>query len=215
MEQLLPKLKLNHERLNASKLTLKEALAVPEITPRIQQYLLQPRTVPRGIGILGCRDSHYRALLRCKDIDADHICIIEDDVGFSNVTVERLKYISNILDTQFEKWDMLRIMWTKTDFAQKHVGWIRHVPLFKFNSVNVKSKFASSDKKINSISGGAYCTVINKKHVDKIIKYIEEERAYNIDSIYSTNRLNVFFVTNKDVLLKQSVIGGTSIPKIT
>ena len=74
----------------------------------------------------------------------------------------------------------------------------------------MSSKFNSTTK--NVINGGCHFYVINRKNISKINRYIKKENIFNIDSVYSTNELNVFFLISNSILSEMR--DDTSIPKL-
>ena len=212
MENMLQMLRLPYIRFNAICPTLEESNEIKNIHNRVKSYLHNDKTRSRGIGVIGCYLSHLSVLQTIRPYPQQHICILEDDLKFDLITLFNVNKIISFLDTNCE-WDMFRIIRNKFDNDEtreftKHV--VNDIPFYKIETPHYQSIYKNG--KNNSINGGTYFQIINKKNIPKIIDYLEKEDVYNIDAIYSTNQLNVFYGFNKDFNLKINLF-DSSIPK--
>ena len=210
METMLSKFNIPYQRFPGFKPPLEECLNMKNVIPRIREYLYDEIKYPRGIGVLGCYLSHITALNICKKLPKQmkHMLLLEDDVIFSQ---EDLDYINNILTelTENHDWDILRVLLPRVDcYLNRGVDKVDN--LYKFTGNNVSSKFNSTTK--NVINGGCHFYIINRKNISKINRYIKKENIFNIDSVYSTNELNVFFLISNSILSEMR--DDTSIPKL-
>ena len=69
-------------------------------------------------------------------------------------------------------------------------------------------------KKKNDYCGGTHFRVVNTKNAKKIKEYLDDEWIYNIDSVYSSNKLDIFIIINNDVMVSSNIFPDTNIPKI-
>lgn len=221
MQSLLRKYDLPHERFNAIKPSMDDIQKVRgKLSRRVKQYVKEKYI--RAVGVIGCYLSHYKCLLRCKSLTSfDHVAILEDDLKFTKTSIWLLKNIVRYMDSSNKDWDMLRVTWNMKNKAWnlkrngiEFITNLNGISVYKMNSVNFQSKYANPSTRTNNFFGGTHFQIINRKKVDKILKYLDEEKLYNIDSIYSTNKLNIFFVTNSTVMIKSNFFLDTDIPKI-
>jgi GR25 family glycosyltransferase involved in LPS biosynthesis len=216
MENLLKKLQLPYKRFNAISPLLDDVKNNKKLNKRVIEYLKNKSTISRGLGIIGCYLSHYNVLLETCNYNNKYICILEDDLNFDHVTLLNIDKIISFLDKNYD-WDMFRIIRDKFDLGihckeQKHI--INNIPFYKFETPHYQSIY--NNGKNNSINGGTYFQIINRKNVPKIINYLNREDLYNIDSIYSTNQLNIFYSFNKnfniEINLFDSIIPKNKLP---
>jgi len=210
METLLSEYEIPYERFVGIKPTLEECLTMKNVVPRIHEYLHDENRYPRGIGVLGCYLSHTMAMHKCKKLSRKHkhILILEDDAIFTPENIDEINTMINELDENHD-WDMLRVLLPRTD---KHLdkGVSKMENMYKFTGNHTLSKFDSDTK--NVIHGGCHFYVLNRKNITKIGKYVKKENIFNIDSVYSTKELNVFFIISNSI--QSGMRNDSSIPKI-
>lgn len=212
MENMLQQLQMHYSRFNAICPSLKECNEIPKLNKRVKHYLQNDTSKSRGIGVVGCYLSHLSVLDTIIDYPEDHICVLEDDLEIDHITLFHVKKVIDYLESNYD-WDMFRIIRNKFDNDEtkefpKQV--ICDIPIYKIDSPHYQSIY--NNKKNNSINGGTYFQIINKKNIPKIIDYLQKEDVYNIDAIYSTNQLNVFYGFNKDFQVEINLF-DSSIPK--
>jgi GR25 family glycosyltransferase involved in LPS biosynthesis len=175
--------------------------------PRIQNYLFNEEQSNRGKGVLGCYISHYE-ILRSKQ-NCDHIfMILEDDVHFTSQLLSILQnYIVNYFATV--DWDMIRIIWSD-EYQDKKRG-LQPVcdRIFKFDNAHAESKFSVHGG--HHIWGGSHFQIVNKGKALKILRYMDRDNVYAIDSVYSTNQLECYAVDVGAAIRVGDF--GTDIPK--
>ena len=94
MEKLLKKLKVKYERFNAIKPEKTKILKIKnKLSNKVVNFLENKNTEKRAIGIVGCSCSHYYVLLRAKELDYDYITVLEDDVSFTQKSINKLNKI--------------------------------------------------------------------------------------------------------------------------
>lgn len=175
-------------------------------------YLENEDAYSRGIGVIGCYLSHYHILSKIYSFQEKFICVLEDDLKFDHYTLMNVQKIVTFLDKNFD-WDMFRIIRNKfnKDDPQTLTKYIvNNIPFYKIEVPHYQSIYNKGQN--NCINGGTYFQIINRKNIPKIIDYLDKEDVYNIDAIYSTNRLNVFCGFNKDLNVKINLF-DSSIPK--
>ena len=212
MENMLQKLQLHYSRFNAICPTLEECNEIHNLNKRVKHYLQNDTSQSRGIGVVGCYLSHLSVLNIIKDYSENHICVLEDDLEIDHITLFHVNKVINYLESNYD-WDMFRIIRNKFDNDEtkefpKQV--ICDIPIYKIDSPHYQSIY--NNGKNNSINGGTYFQIINKRNIPKIIDYLQKEDVYNIDAIYSTNQLNVFYGFNKDFQIEINLF-DSSIPK--
>ena len=194
MERMLPRLDIPFERFPAiqpSELSLvgqagEYCSFFEKASPRVSSYIVGPqKSVGRGRGVFGCYLSHYKVLEDNLD-NASMLLILEDDAIVKPEDIAFAEgYISNRPD---KDWDIIRSL--KREHTRKKIKFKNR--LYKFNCPNRQSVFVSKGKRRNRIHGGTHFCLINKSKTRKILEYLKEERVYNIDSIYSTDRINSY-----------------------
>lgn len=212
IKKMLKNLDIPYTRFNAIRPIQKHVEDSNRFHTKLINYLSNEETRKRGIGLLGCYLSHYNVLLENQNIATKHLLLLEDDLKFNSNTLQQLQNIITYLDNNYD-WDIFRIIRDKydneeTQSFEKHI--INNIPIYKFGSCNRNSIFSS--KNSNHIDGGTYFQVINTKNIPKIIQYLETDSIYNIDALYSTNKLNVFYGFNKDFHIIINLF-ESSIPK--
>lgn len=168
----------------------KYAYLQERFTSRLFKYM---RYTPKRLcGIIGCYLSHYNIHTQAMRESWGNYLIVEDDVYWTYANVAAPKwcaYLSHWFDGDIipEDWDMFRCM---TDNLVPWSG------IYTFDTPNMQSKWAP-DKitavNSNCISSGSHFQLCNGSSAEKIVKYFDSENVYNVDSIYSTNQLNVYF----------------------
>ena len=212
MENMLQKLQLPYSRFNAICPTLEECNEIHNLNKRVKHYLQNDTSQSRGIGVVGCYLSHLSVLNIIKDYYENHIYVLEDDLEIDPITLFHVNKVITYLESNYD-WDMFRIIRNKFDNDEtkefpKQV--ICDIPIYKIESPHYQSIY--NNGKNNSINGGTYFQIINRKNIPKIIDYLQKEDVYNIDAIYSTNQLNVFYGFNKDFQVEINLF-DSSIPK--
>jgi GR25 family glycosyltransferase involved in LPS biosynthesis len=198
MERMLPRLNIPFERFPAiqpSDLSLvgqdgEYRSFFEKASTRVSGYIDGPKKNPsRGRGVFGCYLSHYKVLEDNLD-NASMLLILEDDAIVRPEDIAFVEgYISNRLPDK--DWDIIRSL--KREHTRKKIKFKNR--LYKFNCPNRQSVFASKGKRKNRIHGGTHFCLINKSKTRKILQYLKEERTYNMDSIYSTNRINSYVLS--------------------
>ena len=218
MENLLSNLNLNFERFKAVKPSLDD-IQNKKLVPRVKKYLEFDNLISRGLGLIGCYLSHYNILKKIKNYNYNNICILEDDVNFDKITINKMVKIIKYLNSNLD-WDIIRSLKEKEFILKNYknkfklVSVVDNIKVYKFNSVNKQSIFAK--KNINDFHYGTHYQIINRKNLENIIKYLNEDYLYNIDSVYSTNRINIYFVFDEDINIQTDYLNDiSSIPKST
>ena len=187
MEAMLSKLPLEYERFSGVRPRLDQLLQEDgqyrhlynKCVPRIKQYLLDERRLPRGLGVIGCYISHFE-VISMASWSPKHLLLLEDDCCFGLDSLERLCEAANSISD----WHMLR----STYEAEEE----RLLQPAAFVSPNFQSKHATKYKNPNQIHGGSHFSLIRADKIREIVTYLEDEYLYNIDSIYSTNVMRVY-----------------------
>ena len=147
---------------------------------------------------------------KCKTLPRKykHVLILEDDAIFTQENIDKINTMINELDENHD-WDMLRVLLPRTD---KHLdkGVSKMENMYKFAGNHILSKFDSDTK--NVIHGGCHFYILNRKNITKISKFVKKENIFNIDSVYSTKELNVFFIISNSI--QSGMRDDSSIPKI-
>ena len=217
IKSILAKNNIPYQRIPGIRLEVKD-IEKDRLHWRTLGYIEEEEKIPRGLGIVGCYKAHYNALIKCSRIRSkNYICIIEDDVNFNPQDIKYINNILNDLDKKYD-WDMYRILHKKSNvkkllnkklikkfFLEKNY-------VYKFTSPNGQSKYCQDEKKCNPTCGGSHLQIINKKNIDKIINYMDNELIYNIDSVYSTDKLNIYFNTSDSIT--SGIKDKSSIPKL-
>tara|TARA_B100000900_G_C20375733_1_gene632317 strand:- start:487 stop:831 length:345 start_codon:yes stop_codon:yes gene_type:complete len=114
-----------------------------------------------------------------------------------------------MLNEQYD-WDVLRVLLPRTEsFLDRGIENVDG-DVYKFAGNHVLSKFDSSNK--NVINGGCHFYVLNRKNITKISQYVKKEDIFNIDSIYSTKELNIYFLISSSI--QSGMRNESSIPKL-
>lgn len=211
IESLLSQFDIPYERFAGIKPSLEECLAMKNVVPRIQEYLHHPEKYPRGIGVLGCYLSHTMTMNKCKKLPKKHkhILILEDDAIFTQKDMDYINDKINMLNEQHD-WDVLRVLLPRTEsFLERGIENVDG-DVYKFVGNHVLSKFDSSNR--NVINGGCHFYVLNRKNITKISQYVKKEDIFNIDSIYSTKELNIYFLISSSI--QSGMRNESSIPKL-
>ena len=213
MNDLLKSMELTYERFEAIKPIKRDALKNDRLVKRIIDYLNDDVRVMRGIGLLGCYLSHRQVLEKYKNIKSEFLVVLEDDVHFTEKSIKLVEENIDFLQKNNLDWDILRSVsgFPKLEGNDP----LLNNKIYKFDSINNQSRY-NLDQKKNYFCGGTHFQVINMKNINKIINYLDLEYIYNIDSIYSTNKLNIYALKNEelDVRLHHLYKYQTNIPKI-
>ena len=211
MNAMLKSMELNFKRFQAIRPSKEDVIGMERMTERLCNYLQTERLVERGLGILGCYLSHFRVLEKYSDIKNKYMCILEDDVEFDNHSLHLMHQTIKFFEKNNIEWDMLRAV---NGFTKLKGPKLFNDKIFKFCNCNVQSrpttkpyemievKMKPSPEKNNFFCGGTHFQVINMKNVKRILDYLNNEPVYNIDSVYSTNKINVFAVSGDDYKIK-------------
>lgn len=208
MHVMLKSLNLNFERFEAIRPSLNDAIKMENLTLRIKNYLSNETQIPRGLGIIGCFLSHRTVLEKYRNTKHKYLCVLEDDVIFNNISIKLVKNIIQSFNNKNIDWDIIRSVWNFKKLNTQN-------NIFKFNLPSNQSKNNNNKDRIR-FSGGTHFQIINVKNIEKIISYLYHEKIFNIDSMYSTNALNIFAVSNEslNVSLHEKYKKHTNIPKI-
>lgn len=159
-------------------------------TDRLLDY--QETDPSRLCGIIGCYLSHYKIHVQALKESWGNYLILEDDVfwcldGYDQPAWST--YLSNWISNKIlpKDWDMFRSL---TDNLSPDHG------IYMFDTPNKQSRWVPDNmtgRNTNIISRGSHFQLCNGSSAEKIVKYFDSENVYNVDSIYSTNQLNVYF----------------------
>lgn len=209
MHDMLKLLNVEFKRFEAVRPSLCDAIKIKNLLPRVQNYLHNTPQIPRGLGIIGCFLSHRTVLEQYRNSNHKYLCILEDDVEFNNISIKRVEDIIKSFDDKNVDWDILRSV-RKFEKLDKNLDTI-----YKFNLPSYQSVMDDSID-TTKFAGGTHFQIINVKNIEKIINYLYHEKIFNIDSVYSTNALNIFAVSDKklNVGVHKIYSKHTNIPKI-
>lgn len=212
MNNMLKSLNLEFERFEAIRPKLSEAIKMDRLIPRVTEYLSNKNKVQRGLGLIGCYLSHLTVLKKYRNINSKYLCVLEDDVVFDKSSIKQINDIIDIFDNNNIDWDIFRSVW---NFKKLDTSKLLYNKIYKFNLPNHKGISAENEHS-NIFCGGTHFQLINIKNIEKIITYLNREYIYNIDSIYSTNEINVYAVKNIDlnISLHKKYKNHTNIPKV-
>tara|TARA_B100001027_G_C16264541_1_gene331247 strand:- start:2376 stop:3065 length:690 start_codon:yes stop_codon:yes gene_type:complete len=212
MNNMLKSLNLRFERFEAIRPTLSEAIKMDRLVPRVREYLSNKNKIVRGLGLIGCYLSHLNVLKKYRNINSKYICVLEDDVVFDRSSIKQINKIINNFDKKNINWDIIRSV---KHFNNLDKSRLLNNKIYKFNLPNHQG-ITAKDKLSNNFCGGTHFQLINVKNIEKIITYLNRENIYNIDSIYSTNELNIYAVKDKDlnIRLHEEYKKHTDIPKV-
>lgn len=204
MEAQLAKVDLPYDRFKAISPS-KESLTEKEgeyysfylrALDRIKAYVSSEQKLSRGLGVFGCYLSHYFIHRRALEENWGNYLILEDDCQLNRGWLEKLNQYLSQGKIPID-WDIIRSCLNSTDRVKK------------LKRCNSQSKFAA--KLINTrYSGGTYFQLCKSSSCQKIIDYLESDFVYNIDAVYSTNRLNVY---HSKLCISHGDF-GTDIPKL-
>jgi glycosyl transferase family 25 len=212
MNNMLKSLNLRFERFEAIRPTLIESIKMDRLVPRVREYLSNKNKIERGLGLIGCYLSHLNVLKKYRNINSKYICVLEDDVVFDRSSIKQINKIINNFDKKNINWDIIRSV---KHFNNLDKSRLLNNIIYKFNLPNHQG-ITAKDKLSNNFCGGTHFQLINVKNIEKIITYLNRENIYNIDSIYSTNELNIYAVKDKDlnIRLHEEYRKYTDIPKV-
>lgn len=156
--------------------------------------------VRRAIGTFGCYISHYKIHRIMENLPEPYI-ILEDDVNMKQTSMQEVhKFINSV---EYGDWDMIRSLWDSKDGTVNKIKGVHQLSLYSRNRATHK------------ISGGTHFTVFRDAH--KILKFLDEELVFDVDSVYSTDLINVYHTRFKIGNLPLSYWGedprGNDIPK--
>jgi GR25 family glycosyltransferase involved in LPS biosynthesis len=183
METQLSNLGISFERFSAIKPTKdslkggKYSCFFKRATDRLRKYV-NGSNEKRGISVFGCYLSHYFIHKQAKKDNWGNYLILEDDCVLNkgwDLQIQRIV-------CKNKEWDIIRSVWPWVNWSYRHTE-------TKFESVNFQSRYSS--KNINKFEGGTHFQLCNGKSASKILDYLDEEYLYNIDSVYSTCKINV------------------------
>lgn len=193
MEGQLSKLDIPYERFCAIQPTTESlniggkynSFYVRSKSPKQMQYnsphMRLASTPSRAVGEFGCYLSHYFIHKKAHEEMWANYLILEDDCKLNAGWLELVnEYVGE--GKVPNDWDMIRSL--RGELSTKKVE--------RFDSCNRQSKF-STNKIHNTISGGTHFQICKGKSSQKIVNHLESDYVYNIDSVYSTNKLNVYY----------------------
>ena len=146
-----------------------------------------PKIDPNSRGILGCYLSHYFVHKKALEENWGNYLVLEDDVGFGPHCLKKLERRISDLELRNKDWDIFRSTWRTED---RNV-----VTPNRLVGVDPRSRFWTNRKKRKLHSthcGGTHFQLINSVSTEKILDYLDSDRIWNIDSMYSTDLLNVW-----------------------
>jgi len=216
MNNLLKSLDLNFDRFEGIVPNLQDICKMDKLSKKIKDFLSNNIQIPRGIGVVGCYLSHINVLEKYKDINNEYLCIMEDDIDFNKESLDKIHNNIQFLNKTKKNWDILRTLWDRIPSEFEGLNEIETYEnkIYKFNSPNYFSVYKTIN--CNRISGGCHFYIINMKHIEKILHFLHCEDIFNIDSVYSTNKLDVYAVLNRDVNISipMKYRKQTNIPKV-
>lgn len=175
------------KRFNAIK-TSKDNFTKKYPHLELSSYLNDLRNIKWINGTLGCYDSHYSILLdNLNNTEHDFLVVLEDDCTISTKSLNKcLNYLNNNKNI-----DILRINCWK-DIPENP---------FKINFTNPHSKYVNNQSIY--YDGGTHCCIFLIKNIPKVISYMNNEFVYQIDAIYSTNKINsVIYKIDEEIKYK-------------
>ena len=197
MIKMLKSLNLEYERFNGLKFTKNDTIKMKNrMVKRVKEYLEDDIKIKRGLGIIGCYTSHLNVLKKYKNCKYKYLCVLEDDVKFDEKTLKIVNENIDFLNNKNFDWDILRSVWNFEKIKKPFK--LLNKKIYKFNSPNYQGISAINENK-NYFCGGTHFQIINIKNIKKIINYLNRENIFNIDGVYSTNKINVYAITNKDL----------------
>lgn len=191
----LTDVKIKSQHFEAIYPTLTEILSgkYKHLRERFTDRLLEYQQInpKRLCGILGCYLSHYMIHVQAvKEVWGNYL-ILEDDVFWKNSTNVPIwsKCIFNWLSNKIIpcNWDIFRCL---SDNLHPSDG------IYTFDTPNIQSRWKPdhvTEGNTNNISRGSHFQLCKGTSASKIVEYFESENIFNVDSVYSTNQLNVYF----------------------
>tara|TARA_R100000808_G_scaffold21849_1_gene47302 strand:- start:317 stop:1063 length:747 start_codon:yes stop_codon:yes gene_type:complete len=170
--------------------------------PRIRDYMLRENKA-RGRGVFGVYLSHYKILQRALEEGWGDFLILEDDAVFGEETISDLVSAAN--NEEYSDWDIIRDVWVakrdmeleKLQLSSRKASTVylngKAKGLFRHRNSDIQSKFYSGPPPNIVRWGGAHFQLIRAKSLKKILDFMDKDHVYNIDSIYCTNQLNVYW----------------------
>ncbi len=156
---------------------------------RFKRYLNnKSKIIERGLGAFGCYLSHYFLLHKIKkDHIGENILILEDDAQFDQNLISSCEnVIKNELNDANIDWDIIRVVWKYPYPKMKQIT----PNLFKYKNTNKQSAFGKKFR--NDLHNGTTFQIINVRNIKKILNYLDSDKIYNIDGVYSTNKINAY-----------------------
>ena len=214
MTNMLRSLNLEFERFDAIRPELNDALNISKLVPRIANYLSNETQIPRGLGVIGCYYSHLNVLKKYRNINKKYLCILEDDICIDALSIKSINKLIEKINNENLEWDIIRSLLHVTEFSNSLLEY-KNTRIFKFKAPNRQSIY-NIDPEAHRYAGGAHLQIINVKNIEKIIEYIESDYIYNIDSLYSTDKINIYAVKDRYFNIKhpQNLRRLTNIPKV-
>lgn len=177
-ESFYKKENINVQRFSANKMTIQD---FSYKYPHLDLYKFHTRFKRSSInwinGTLGCYSSHYDILKDNLDSDLEYLVVLEDDCTIKKKDlIYSLSYLKEHPDI-----DILRV----NNWHSKN---IHKTQPFKFDQINKHSKFAGKSDYYSD--GGTHICIYKVSNIQNIINYLEEEYVYQIDAVFSTNKIN-------------------------
>lgn len=151
------------------------------------------------LGTLGCYMSHYNLLkkIQRESQHLDHVAIIEDDVKLNDSNIPD---IEKAIAEAPEDWDLIRSMWSSSntltliDYCHPLSFYFQPEMIRKLIPaiVNIKYNCLACCPVIGAIFGGTHFQVVKVSSIPKILEYLDSEPLLPIDSLYTTNAINVY-----------------------
>lgn len=141
-------------------------------------------------GTLGCYDSHYTILNdHVEDKDNKFLVILEDDCIISSYNLNKCLQFLKENDTI----DILRINCWK------------EIPCnpYQFKYTNTHSKYKNDYSEY--FDGGTHCCIFLTKNIKNVINFMNNEYVFQIDALYSTNKINSVVFNIKDEIKYKSM----------
>lgn len=195
IKNIISDIKIKPQHFEAIYPTLSEIISgkykhlKDRFTDRLLEY--QQSDPNRLCGIIGCYLSHYMIHVQASKESWGNYLILEDDVFWElDAGVPKwFKYVFSWLSNKIipRNWDIFRCL---SDNLHPSDG------IYTLDTPNSQSRWKPdhvTGENTNNISRGSHFQLCKGTSTNKIVEYFESENVYNVDSIYSTDQLNVYF----------------------
>ena len=196
MESMLSSMKLNYVRFSAIKPT-RESLIEGDYNSFydrsvkwLKLYLNsdEPKFNKLSLGTFGCYLSHY-FILKKYSSSYSSIIILEDDVKFNIPNLKKFFRIAS--NVKCDDIDLCRPLYgglEDNDFLSEISS-----SIYEFNYPYKHSIFVENLKGHNYFGATHFVYYHN---INRVLDFLDSERVFNIDAIFSTNYLNSFLLSS-------------------